>query len=105
MTYEVIFSQEATQDLDRLFDHLLERELSSSTGDWEIPARAIEAIRQACQILKHSPFACRKAGNEAFVRELVISFGSSGYVALFEVIDARTVVIGAVRHQRESDYH
>lgn len=39
------------------------------------------------------------------MRELVIPFGAQGYVALFEIVDAYTVVIGAVRHQRESDYH
>ena len=27
--YEVIFSQEAAEDLERLFDHILERELAS----------------------------------------------------------------------------
>jgi plasmid stabilization system protein ParE len=35
----------------------------------------------------------------------VIAFGSSGYVALFEIVDDKTVIIGAVRHQREDDYH
>ncbi|WP_416399894.1 hypothetical protein [Alicycliphilus denitrificans] len=42
MSYEVIFSPEAVEDLDRLFDHVLERELNSPTGDLDIPARAIE---------------------------------------------------------------
>jgi hypothetical protein len=39
------------------------------------------------------------------VRELIISFGGSGYVALFEIQDSKQVIIGAVRHQYESDYH
>jgi ParE toxin of type II toxin-antitoxin system, parDE len=38
------------------------------------------------------------------VRELVIPFGHDGYVALFEIMDDRTVVVAAVRHQREDDY-
>jgi mRNA-degrading endonuclease RelE of RelBE toxin-antitoxin system len=38
------------------------------------------------------------------LRELVIPFGSSGYVMLFEIDDASTVIILAVRHQREDDY-
>lgn len=105
MSYEVIFSPEAVEDLDRLFDHRLERELSRSAGDLDIAARALEAIRQACQLLAHSPFSCRKAGDSAFVRELIISFGGSGSVALFEIRDAQQVIVGAVRHQRESDYH
>ncbi|GAB1394795.1 hypothetical protein MASR1M60_29590 [Rhodocyclaceae bacterium] len=38
-----------------------------------------------------------------FLRELVIPFGAVGYVALFEIDDAETVSVLAVRHQRESD--
>lgn len=105
MSYQVIFSREAVQDLERLFDHLLERELGSATGDLDLPARAIAAIRQACQFLGRSPFSYRKAANSPFVRELIIAFGGTGYVALFEIVDARRVIVGAVRHQRESDYH
>ena len=105
MTYQVIFSQEAAADLERLFDHILARELNSPTGDLDIPARAIDAIERACQFLAHSPFSCRKVGDSAFVRELIISFGSTGYVALFEILDSQQVIVGAVRHQYESDYH
>ena len=54
------------------------------------------------------PFSCRKAlggdGNP-FMRELIIPFGSSGYVALFEIENRQTVTVLAVRHQREEDYH
>lgn len=103
--YEVVFSQEAAEDLDRLFDHILQRELASPSGDLDIAARAIDAIHHACVLLQHSPFSCRKAATSAFLRELVISFGGSGYVALFEIRNANTVIIGAVRHQLESDYH
>ena len=103
--YEVVFSQEAAEDLERLFDHILERELASPSGDLDIAARAIDAIRNACTLLQHSPFSCRKVGPSTFLRELIISFGGSGYVALFEIRNANTVIIGAVRHQLESDYH
>jgi plasmid stabilization system protein ParE len=105
MKYQVVFSPEAQDDLLRLFDHILERELNSATGDLKIPARAIESIQQACQLLAHSPFSCRKAGQSPFIRELIISFGNSGYVAMFEIRDSNQVIIGAVRHQHESDYH
>jgi len=105
MKYEVIFSREAEADLERLFDHALERELNSPSGDLDIAARAIEAIRVSCQYLAISPFGCRRVGQDGWVRELVISFGASGYVALFEIRRDGRVVIGSVRHQRESDYH
>ncbi|MFT4193343.1 type II toxin-antitoxin system RelE/ParE family toxin [Ottowia sp.] len=105
MSYQLIFSQAARDDLRRLFDFLLERELSSPTGDPTLPDRAIEAIERACEFLRHSPFSCRKVAANPFMRELLISFGHSGYVALFEIQDERRVIVGAVRHQRESDYH
>jgi hypothetical protein len=44
-------------------------------------------------------------GDSPFVRELIITFGSTGYVALYEIINETTVIIGAIRHQREEDYH
>jgi len=105
MKYKVEFSQAADEDLERLFDFALQRELNSETGDLDIPNRAIQAIRDGMAFLMSSPFACRKAGDSPFVRELVIAFGSTGYVALFEVVDADTVIIGAIRPQREDDYH
>lgn len=104
--YEVIFSDEAEEDLLRLFDFALLREFESSAPDLSIPERAVEAIRNGCTFLAHSPFSCRKAppSDNSFVRELLISFGAGGYVALFEIVDARTVIVGAIRHQREEDY-
>jgi plasmid stabilization system protein ParE len=105
MMYEVEFSEEADADLERLFDFALQRELSSEAGDLDVPDRAIQAIRNGVAFLKSSPFACRKVGISPFIRELVISFGSTGYVAVFEIVDGKTVIIGAVRHQREDDCH
>jgi plasmid stabilization system protein ParE len=105
MRYAVVFSEGAAQDLEQLFDFALQRELDSETGDLEIPARALQAIKDAIRFLESSPFACRKLGRSPFLRELVIPFGGSGYVALFEIVDQHTVMVGAVRHQREDDYH
>lgn len=105
MIFTVVFSREAQEDLERLFEHAFERELRSPTGDLEIPMRAIEAIRHACRFLEVSPFSCRKAGTDPFARELIVPFGSSGYVVYFEIKAEQRVHVGAVRHQRESDYH
>jgi plasmid stabilization system protein ParE len=88
-----------------MFDFAFERELNSPTGDLEIPMKAIQAIQAACQFLAMSPFSCRKAGDSPFVRELIVPFGATGYVVLFEIKAAGRVHVGAVRHQRESDYH
>lgn len=105
MSYQVVFSRAADEDLERLFDFVLQRALESESGDLELPELALEAIKQGVAFLSTSPFACRKVGDSPFLRELVIPFGSSGYVALFEVVDDKLVIIGAIRHQREDDYH
>lgn len=102
MRYAVVFSKAAAQDLEQLFDFALQRELDSETGDRDIPATALPAIKEAIRLLENSPFACRKLGRNPFVRELVIPFGR---VALFEIVDQHSVMVGAVRHQREDDGH
>ncbi len=103
--FQVVFSPEAESDLERLFDHAFVRELNSPAGDLDVPMRAIEAIRQACRFLSISPFSCRKSADSPFARELIVPFGASGYVVLYEIRANSRVHIGAVRHQRESDYH
>jgi plasmid stabilization system protein ParE len=105
VTYRVRLTRQAQADLQRLFDFIIERELASSTGDLEVAERALTAIRTGFDTLRAMPFTCRKAGDSPFLRELVISFGATGYVALFEIIDEQEVVIAAVRHQREDDYY
>jgi plasmid stabilization system protein ParE len=105
MIYTVQFSAAADEDLQRLFDFILQRELESPTGDLDIPERALHAIKEGIGFLGRSPFACRKVGVSPFIRELVITFGRSGYVALYEIVDDSTIIIGAIRHQREDDYH
>ncbi|MFT4181658.1 MAG: type II toxin-antitoxin system RelE/ParE family toxin [Rhizobium sp.] len=99
MTFAVRYSQDALEDLERLYDYLLSRDI-------ELAERAYQAIAKATEFLESFPFSCRKASSDnAFLRELVIPFGSSGYVALFEIEDSETVTILAIRHQREEDYH
>ena len=105
MSYRVILTEGAERDLDELFDYLLEREVRSPTGDPDVAMRAMLAIRASIDTLRRIPFTCRRAGTSPFLRELVISFGHSGYVALFEILDSKTVEVLAVRHQREGDYH
>ena len=105
MTFKVRLTRDGEADLDRLFDFLLERELSRDGGDLGLPTQAIAALQSGIATLKASPFTCRKAGQSPFLRELIIPFGRSGYVALFEIEDASNVVVVAVRHQLEDDYH
>jgi len=102
MNFVVRFTAEAESDLFRLFEFILERDQTN----WDLAERALIAIKDAIRILEISPFSFRKSTSDnPFLRELVIPFGSSGYVALSEIDDARTVSVLAVRHQLEDDYH
>jgi plasmid stabilization system protein ParE len=96
--YKVRFTPEAEDDLSRLYEFLLEEDLAAAE-------RALEAIQEAVELLRFSPFSCRKVRTgDPFLRELIIPFGSAGYVALFEIESGATVNVLAVRHQREDDY-
>lgn len=100
-SFQVILAPEAQEDLERLYLFALEK-------DAEFAQRVLRAIEGSYGLLRHSPFSCRKAASGRLgplVRELIISFGTSGFVALFEILDGNTVLITALRHQRESDYH
>jgi plasmid stabilization system protein ParE len=105
VSFKVRLTRDAEADLDRLFDFVLERELGRDDGDRTLPEQAMASLRAGIATLKTSPFTCRKAGQSPFLRELIIPFGRSGYVALFEIEDASNVVVVAVRHQLEDDYH
>ncbi len=73
--------------------------------DVQAANHALETINKAIELLNTFPFTCRKAkADTPFLRELVISFGANGYVALFEIEEENIVTILAVRHQRDDDY-
>lgn len=98
MSFRLRFTLEAKSDLERLYGFLAEQDL-------EAAERALDVIDRAWIILEEFPFSCRKAeDSNPFVREIVIPFGSAGYVALFEIENQQTVTVLAVRHQREDDY-
>ncbi|MBI5330137.1 MAG: type II toxin-antitoxin system RelE/ParE family toxin [Betaproteobacteria bacterium] len=98
LSYRVRYTRAARDDLRRLFGFLVQRDARAAR-------RARDAIVKAAEFLKDFPFACRKADDaNPFLRELLIPFGSSGYVALFEIESPEWVTILAIRHQREEDY-
>ena len=98
-SHKVRFTPEAEDDLLRLYDFLAAKDVHAAE-------HALEAIATAMQFLAMSPYSCRRATTaDPVLRELLIPFGSSGYVALFEIELPSTVTVLAVRHQREDDYH
>ena len=79
MVYTVRFTPGAAKDLQRLFDFLAERDLNAAR-------RARAAIAKGIGFLRTFPFSCRKVSAEhPLLREIIISFGANGYVALFEI--------------------
>lgn len=98
MRVKVRYTRAARDDLKRLFSFLAGHDLLAAQ-------RARKAIATSMTLLQQFPYTCRKATPEnPFLRELIISFGVAGYVALFEIEDDETISILAIRHQREDDY-
>lgn len=99
MSFRVPFTQEAKADIERLYDFLAAQDVRAAE-------KALHSIDNAWSLLEQFPFSCRKADDSnPFLRELIIGFGKSGYVALFEIDNNETVTVLAIRHQLEEDYH
>jgi plasmid stabilization system protein ParE len=92
----VIYAPQAFADPVRCTDFLLETE----------PAAALETaelIAEAVQVLENHPLVGRPVEDD--LRELVISRGRTGYIALYGYEEQHdTVLVLAVRHQREAGY-
>ncbi len=92
-----VYSPEAAHDLEQLVDFLLQHDATAAI-------KTIDIITDANALLTQHPLIGRPV--EHGLRELVISRGKAGYLALYEFDEPHDVVIVlAVRHQREQDYH
>ena len=92
----VVYAEAGLADLERIADFLLEHEAADAS---EIFAD----IRLAIEALERHPLIGRKV--DAELRELVISRGRTGFIALYRY--ARTSDLAFVlrmRHQREAGY-
>lgn len=92
----VTYSARALANLERLFDFL-------ATENPNAAVAAAAVVIDAVTILERHPYIGRPVRGR--LRELVISYGRTGYVALYRVA-ARgdRVEILAIRHQREAGY-
>ena len=92
----LVYSENALCNLERAFEFLAQH-------DPNVATEAAVAIRDGIEILRDHPFIGRRIEGE--IRELVISFGRTGYVALYRYIPVHDLVrILAIRHQREIGY-
>jgi plasmid stabilization system protein ParE len=93
---QVIYSEEALADFERIIEFLLEASTESAL-------QTLVNIRSAVGILEAHPLIGRRI--DGHIRELVISQGATGYLALYRFDAAFDVVrILRIRHQREAGY-
>lgn len=92
----VVFSGCALDQLQRAIERQRD-EGSAAAGD------TVRAITSATALVAGNPLVGRRVGGE--IRELVISYGATGYVALYRFVPVHQQVrILALRHQRELHY-
>lgn len=92
----IVYSEKALADLGRLTDFLLQDEPAAA-------AETADLIIEAVEILANHPLIGREA--EQDLRELVISRGKSGYLALYSYeLEQEVALVLSIRHQREAGY-
>lgn len=93
---QIVHSASALADLQST----LETKLSEST---EAAGAAAGALRSGIESLAAHPLIGRRI--EGDLRELIISYGATGYIALYRFVVQRDEVrVLALRHQREIGY-
>jgi plasmid stabilization system protein ParE len=90
---QVVYSGRSLEHVERAFQFLRDKNPSAAL-------HAVAAIRSAVDNLAAHPLVGRRIEGE--LRELIISYGQTGYIALYRFVIARDEVrILALRHQRE----
>ncbi len=93
---QIVYSTNAIANLERLFGFLAEHDPRAAVG-------AAGSIGEAVETLSNHPLIGRTVSGE--LRELVISYGKTGYVALYRFLPMQDQVrILTIRHQRELDF-
>lgn len=92
----LVLAPRALADIERLTEFLLESDATAASATAEI-------LIDGLSILKQHALVGRVI--ESGLRELVISRGRSGYVAIYRYdVASDTALILALRHQREGGY-
>ncbi len=93
---ELVYTEQALIDLERLSDFLLQTDPQAAQDTATL-------VFEALEILVHHPEIGRKV--HFGQRELVISRGRTGYLALYRFLPhIDRILVLALRHQRESGY-
>jgi plasmid stabilization system protein ParE len=93
---QVVYSAHAVENIERALQLLRET-------NPEVAIASAAAIRSAVENLANHPLIGRRIEDD--LRELVISYGATGYIALYRFdIQRDQVRVLALRHQREVGY-
>lgn len=101
--YRVVATVTFQEDIERLEEHSIQRELASNTPDDTCLFRFRDAVKSAVMILSFAPHSCRRCETQREFRELIVPFGHGGCVALFAIRDLDVLLLAA-RDQHEHDY-
>ena len=94
----VIITEGAVSGLERCHQFLVDKNPLSAL-------KAAQAIKQKLTILETDPRIGRPLNDLPELRELIISFGDSGYVVLYRFDENNdSVYVLAFRHQKEAGY-
>jgi len=80
VTFHVQFTRTAQEDLERLFEFIIEGSWQAQLATSTSLTTRLRQFVPVSRLFRPIQFAWRKASNSPFLRELVIPFGSSGHV-------------------------
>ena len=93
----IIYTETAIADFARLRDFLKAKSPEASK-------RAVVAIREQIEKASIFPERFRPVPDLMHYREIIIDFGSSGYIARFRHEKGGDMYIVRIKHQLENDY-
>ena len=94
----VIVTENAAQGLERCRLFLAEKNPQAAR-------RAAQAIGRQFMLLETNPGIGRPLADHPALRELIIGFGDTGYIALYRHdVELDAVYVLAFRHQKEAGY-
>ncbi|MDM0116398.1 type II toxin-antitoxin system RelE/ParE family toxin [Variovorax sp. J22R133] len=92
--FGVEMTPQAEDDLERLSEFLVAR--SESLEELDLAQHVLHELRTGIKKrLAQNPWACRKAGDDRRTtrRELIVGLGSTGHVALYEILPGQKMKV------------
>ena len=93
MERKVIYSDNALDDIDRLYQFLYYKNPNAAN-------RAVQVIRRKIDELTVFPYIGKKVKGSNVRRDLIIPFGKTGYIARYRIFSEELLIL-AIKHQLE----